>query len=189
MKLKMSDNSLFAILLRSPWWISIAIAGLFVLVAKTWLAPEYVPFGAMGGLPFLVIGVMAAWRQWRAPNPEHIARTLDRVGLMPWAEFSAHLVTALRRQGYVVDAVNAGAVDFQLSRAGQVTLVQCKRWKAASLGIEPLRELVAARQARQADAAMVMTMGKLSDSARQFAKDHQVQVMTPQELAQLMSTP
>ena len=26
MKLKMSSNSLFAILLRSPWWISVAIA-------------------------------------------------------------------------------------------------------------------------------------------------------------------
>jgi len=33
MKLKMSDNSLFAVLLRSPWWISLLVVAGFTLLS------------------------------------------------------------------------------------------------------------------------------------------------------------
>ena len=39
--LKMAPNSLFAILLRSPWWISVGIALVFALASKALLPAEY----------------------------------------------------------------------------------------------------------------------------------------------------
>ena len=67
MKFKMAPNSGFAILLRSPWWVSFAIAAAIVLVCGALLPRDIAPFAAMGALPIAVIGCIAAWRQWRAP--------------------------------------------------------------------------------------------------------------------------
>ena len=51
MKLKTAPNSLFAILLRKPWWVSIALVGVIALAARARaLVPQpYVVFGMMGG--------------------------------------------------------------------------------------------------------------------------------------------
>ena len=56
MKFRMHENSLFAILLRSPWWISIAIAGGIAAVVAL-LVPATLAVAA--ALPFLVIGSIA----------------------------------------------------------------------------------------------------------------------------------
>ena len=77
MKLKMAENSLFAILLRSPWWVSVAVALAILALARALLPPAYVPFGAMGAVPMLVIGAMAALRQWRTPSPAQVEQTLQ----------------------------------------------------------------------------------------------------------------
>jgi len=42
---KLPRNSLFAMLLRSPWWISFAVAGVLSLVAMA-LLPEAYPWSA-----------------------------------------------------------------------------------------------------------------------------------------------
>ena len=48
LKLKMAENSLFAILLRSPWWISLAIVAVISLLSVALLPKAYVGFGVMG---------------------------------------------------------------------------------------------------------------------------------------------
>ena len=79
MKFKMAEKSLFAVLLRSPWWISFALAGGFALASKALLPPQYVVFGALGGFPFAVIGVIAAWKQFSAPSTAHVEATLAQI--------------------------------------------------------------------------------------------------------------
>jgi restriction system protein len=44
MKFKMSEKSLFAILLRSPWWVSFLIGALLVLLTRVFL-PENLRVG------------------------------------------------------------------------------------------------------------------------------------------------
>jgi restriction system protein len=39
-KFKMAEKSLFALLLRSPWWISFVVVGLIVLAAGALLPAE-----------------------------------------------------------------------------------------------------------------------------------------------------
>jgi restriction system protein len=187
MKFKMAPNSLFAVLLRNPWWISYAIVGVFVLASSALLPKEYVAVGIMGSFPFLVIGTMSAWRQWRAPDPKQVAQALKMAGEMSWREFSLALEKGFQRQGFTVGRIANGPADFRLEKAGQVTLVSCKRWKAANLGVESLRELVATRDTLGADRCTVISLRPLTDTGAKFAKSNQVAVMGELELSQVIS--
>ena len=60
MKFKMPRNSIFAVLLRSPWWISAAIAALLSAGGFAALPLEYAAMGVFAAIPFAVIAIMAA---------------------------------------------------------------------------------------------------------------------------------
>jgi restriction system protein len=182
----MAEKSLFAILLRSPWWISLAIAAAFGLASKALLPAQYFFFGALGGLPFVVIGVIAAWRQFSAPSTAHVVDTLARLEALSWRDFSAVVEQAFVREGYAVRRLEGAAADFVLVKAGHTTVLGCKRWKAARLGIEPFQGLQAALGAHQADSALCIATGQVTDKARQFAAEHQIRVLQGVELAQLL---
>ena len=140
MKLEMAKDSLFAILLRKPWWISIGIAAGIALVARAMLPEQYVIAGALGGIPFMAIGAIAAWRQLRAPSAARITSTLEAIGTMSWREFASALEEAFRRDGYAVTRIAGPQADFEIVKAGRTSLVSGKRWKAANTGVLPLRE-------------------------------------------------
>jgi restriction system protein len=183
MKLRMHENSLFAILLRSQWWISIAIALGLTTVATFFLPKVYAAFV---GLPFLVIGAIAGWRQLRLPSAARVERTLEAVRAMSWGDFSAAIEDAFRRDGYTVIRLNGAAADFELTKAGRVALAACKRWKVARTGIEPLRDLYAAKRERDAHECIYVAAGEISDGARAFAAEKSIRVVQPVDLARML---
>jgi restriction system protein len=185
-KLKMARNSLFAVLLRSPWWISFALVLLVALASRALLPEQYVLFGVMGGFPFLVIGGIAAYRQLRAPGDEEIARTMATLAAMPWNEFCGLLEQSYGQQGYIVTRLAGDAADLQLVKAGATTLLSAKRWKAANQGVEAVRALAQARSTRDASHGVYVTIAALGDNARRFAQQNQVDVLTGVALVQLV---
>jgi restriction system protein len=185
-KLKMAEKSLFAILLRSPWWISIALAAAIALIARLTLPAHLVLYVALGATPFLVTGAIAAWKQFRAPSAANISSTLEAIGIMSWRDFSIAVEDAYRRDGYAVTRLPGPEADFEIVKAGRAALVSCKRWKATSNGIEPLRSLHAAMEARDARESFFITTGGLSDSARRFAIEKNIPVIQGAELARLL---
>lgn len=186
MRLKMAENSLFAVLLRSQWWISVAIAAGVVVVSRTLLPADYWLYGAFGGLPFLGIAVIAASRQLKQPGAKRTDAVVERVRAMSLAEFSAALEAALRRDGCEVRPVKRAGADLELSKAGRVTLLACRRWKAAQVGVDPLRELHTAIQAHDAHDGMFVTVGEVSDSARAFAARNAIRLIDGGALALLL---
>ena len=188
LKLKVSENSLFSILLRSSWWISLAVA-LGVLLLARLLAPEayFVPAASLA-LPFIVIGSIAAWKQLRLPGAARVTATAEAVNAMSWREFSALVEQAFQREGYTVTRLD-GAADFKLVKMGKTTLVCCKRWKAASHGLEPLRELDRRREAEEAHDALYVALDGVTDNARGFAGKHRIRLVEGQELAGLLRLP
>ena len=182
----MAEKSLFAVLLRSPWWISFAIAFALALAAKAMLPPQYFVVGALGGFPFVVIGVIAAWKQLRAPDTAHVEGTLAQLSAMAWRDFSAAVEQAFVRDGYTVQRLDGVVADFSLLKAGRTTLLSCKRWKAARLGVEGLQGLQVALGAGAADAGLCITSAQVTEQARQFAAQHQILIMRGEELAQLL---
>lgn len=185
----MAEKSLFAMLLRSPWWVSFLVVGLIVLAAGALLPKEYFVVGALAGFPIFVVGCIAAWKQLRAPNPAQVADMLEAVGSMPWRSFADTLASAWTRAGYTVERINgnnAGA-DMRLTLGGKTTLVSAKRWKAATHGVEPLRELHAAMVASDAPAGIyVAALGQVSDNARLYARDHGIAVLQGDAVAALL---
>lgn len=186
MKFKMAEKSLFAVLLRSSWWISLSIAGVIALASKALLPSEYFLFGAMGGFPFVVIALITLWRQLNAPSTAHVEATLAQINAMPWREFSAALEQALVREGFEAKRLENAAADFELIKGGRTVLLSAKRWKAARLGLEVFQALEAARSARDASSCTCVTTGEVTDKARAFATAHQIRVIEGTELAQLL---
>lgn len=184
MKFKMSEKSLFAVLLRSPWWVSFVLVAVVALVAGAFLPKEYVGAGMLGGFPFFVIGCMAFWRQRNLPSPALTEKVLQSISNMGWGDFSALLETAFTRQGYAVTPLQ-GAADMQLEKKGVLTVVSAKRWKAAALGIEPLRELVATRDQLQASNSVCITLGQVSVKARDYAAQNRITLISDADLVQL----
>lgn len=185
MKFKMAPNSLFAVLLRSPWWISIGIAIAFVAASKALLPDQYWIFGAMGGFPILVIGLIALWQQLQAPSAQKTEAILNAVSAMSWRDFAHALEQAWQRDGYAVQRIE-GAADFVLTRQGKTAVVAAKRWKAAKPGVEALQELHAAMQTRGASECQYVTLGTLSDNAQRFARTHQVKLVQAPALVLLL---
>jgi restriction system protein len=186
MKLRMAKDSLFAVLLRSPWWISVAIACAMTAIALALLPEAYRIFGAVTGLPFLVIACIAAWKQWEAPSSARIDRTLAAVRAMSWAEFSRVMESAYRRQGYGVSALSGSAADFEITKEGRTALVHCKRWKVARTGVEALSDLHAMKEARNAHECIYVAAGEITDNARLFAAKHGIKLVGGAELARLL---
>jgi len=185
--MKMHENSLFAVLLRSPWWISIGVAAATGVLARFALARFSLPeaYAVFIALPFLVIGIYAAWQQLRAPGAGRVAETLDALRTLSSDEFCSALEDAYRREGYTVTRGAAGA-DLELARAGRLTLVACRRWKVARTGIEPLKELDAARQARGAQECIYVAAGAFTENAHAFAAANGIRLLHGAELVKLL---
>ncbi len=188
MKFNLPRNSLFAVLLRSPWWVSVLIALVLGLVAAALLPAQYRVVGSLSGFPFLVIGAMAAQRQWRLPSAARVQQTQAAVAALAWPGFQALLAESFRRNGFELLPKPAGdAVDLLLQRQGKRMLVSARRWKTARLGVEPLRALQAARQADDASAdlpqAVCICLGGATDNALDYARSHAITLWGPADLA------
>ena len=186
MKFQIAKDSLFAILLRSPWWISIAIAAGIVAVVNFVLPTVPVGYAVFAALPFLVIGAVAGWRQLRQPSAARVGNTVEALRAMSWGDFSNALEDAFRRDGYTVSRLAGVGADFELTKAGRTTLVACKRWKVARAGVEPLRELHEAKRARDAHECLYVATGEITDGARKFATEKSVRIVHGAELAKLL---
>ncbi|HKC45581.1 MAG TPA: restriction endonuclease [Burkholderiales bacterium] len=186
MKFQIAKDSLFAILLRSPWWISIAIAAGIVAVVNFVLPAVPAGYAVFAALPFLVIGAVAGWRQLRQPSAARVGNTVEALRAMSWGDFSNALEDAFRRDGYTVSRLAGVGADFELTKAGRTTLVACKRWKVARAGVEPLRELHEAKRARDAHECLYVATGEITDGARKFATEKNVRIVHGAELAKLL---
>ena len=186
MKFKMAPNSLFAVLLRSPWWISIGIALAIVAAAQALLPVEYRVVGSLGAFPLTGIGLVALWRQMRAPSAKRVQVVSQALGTMSWPEFSKALEQAFTQDGFAVERLQ-GAADLSIARAGRTTLVSAKRWKAARQGEEGLQGLHAAAQARDASGCMSIALGEFSPNAERFAKANGIELIQGDKLARLLA--
>lgn len=180
--MKLPENSLFSMLLRARWWVS-ALTGLGVfLVVRLLLDAGFAFFAA---LPFLIIANVVMWRELRAPRGARVDAALEKLRAMSWEEFAGLLEAAYRREGFEVKRVE-GAADFEMRKAGDLTLVAAKRWKASVSGVEPLKALAAAGEQRGASACVHVCATELSERAKDFAMDKQIKRLEGTGLVRLL---
>jgi restriction system protein len=179
----MSEKSLFAMLLRSPWWISFALAVAVGAACFKLFPDRFAVVGALSGLPFAVIGCIAMWKQRGIPNPARVEAILLRLSALPAREFASAVEAAYAKDGYVVTKIAASGADLSIAKAGRMALVNSKRWKAATHGIEPLRELAASMETLDANSGIYIAVNAVSDAARAFASKNSIRLMQGTELA------
>ena len=179
-----AKESLFDVLKRSPWWLSLAIA---IGVAASLQLFLPLAFALFAALPFLVIGGYAAWRQRDIPGPTQTARILERLRALNREEFTALLEDAYRREGCEVSAHGGDAADLELRKGARITLLACRRWKTAQTGIGPVRALGDAMRRRDAGAGAYISAGEISASARQYAAGQAIELIEGEGLARLLA--
>jgi restriction system protein len=189
MKFKMAENSLFAILLRSRWWVSFTVGAGWALLAAALVPQPYKMVAILGSLPFWALGFVAFVRQYDQPTPAQQRALLESAAQQNWNEFAQHLERAWATEGYSVARSKDAAADFVLQRNGKTTLVLAKRWKAGTHGVEPLRALHQAMPAHHAQECAYVCIAPLQDTAQRFADAQQIAILQGLTLATLLQKP
>jgi restriction system protein len=79
-----------------------------------------------------------------------------------------------------------GGVDLVLGRDGNVTLVQCKRWKGRPVPVQTVRELFGVLHDRGAVSAKLVATSKFTSEAIAFAKGKPIELVDSDALLHLL---
>jgi restriction system protein len=100
---------------------------------------------------------------------------------MTWREFERLVAEGFRRRGYgVVEGGGEGpdgGVDVVLTKGAEKFLVQCKHWRAQRVGVDVVRELYGVMAARGATGGFVVTSGRFSGEAQEFAQGRNLKLV------------
>ncbi|MDP3191433.1 MULTISPECIES: restriction endonuclease [Comamonadaceae] len=110
---------------------------------------------------------------------------------MSWQEFELLVGEGFRQQGYqVIENGGGGAdggIDLVLRKGGDKFLVQCKQWKAFTVGVTVVRELYGVMAANGAAGGFVVTSGRFTDDAEAFASGRNITLMDGAALFKLIN--
>ena len=201
-------NIILGITSRLPWWLGVllAIAAWFgfrmlanIEVPLATKAAESGPMVIRQGLrvaasilqyavPVLcLIGalmsvLMGRRRQALGADVQSGARSVDN---LDWREFERLVGHYFEQRGFAVVETGGsadGGVDLKLSKDGERNLVQCKHWRARSVGVEPVRELYGVLAASRGTGAYMVTSGRYTRAARDFAQGREIQLLDGNDL-------
>lgn len=115
----------------------------------------------------------------------------DKVDALSWRQFENLIHEYFRRNGYAVtEAVTGpdGGVDLHLRKDGANATVQCKHWRKKKVDVRIVREQFGVMTAAGADECFVVTSGKFTEAARDFAKGHPITLIDGSRLAELLGS-
>lgn len=175
-----------------PWWVSVVLAVLAFVFLPALLPSAFAKSGIVGlvSLGLLGIAAISALRGWKTARMLEPQTGLDSLRELHWKRFEDLLGEAYRRQGYNVEETLGGGadggVDLVLRRAGEVTLVQCKRWKGKPVPVQVVREMYGILAARHAAAAKVVATTSFTSEAVDFASGKRIELVDGDSLLHLL---
>ena len=176
-------TTLFHILSRQPWWVTLLVAVVAYGIARL-IHEGVAPFVTV---PFVLLAIYILIQQLRSGPPVNVDETLQKVREMSWDEFSAILTEAYSRDGYTVVPADGNGYDFTLTKDGRSTLLQCRRWKSGQVGAGPVRDLAAAVDRKEAYNGICIAANAFSAPARELTKSEPITLVAGRELAQLVA--
>lgn len=179
----MAENSLFAILLRSPWWYSAVAAILLIVLASAIAHGKFLVIGISLSLPFFGIAVYAAIKQLQQPSAKQISKLIAQARKMTAAQVAEKIASNYRQERFDSNLFKGNAADMELTRGYRKLLLCTRRFKAANTGVEPLKQLVAAGTRVEATGYLYVTLGEVTVNAREFAKLNDIEIIQSNELA------
>lgn len=199
---KKNDHILVS-LTELPWWVSVICAGVVYFGLK-YVFPMFATQGVLAqaigkaavtvapwfGLLFLLpipFSLANAWTRRRVLDTQ---RDLSTIRSLSWSEFELMVGELFRRQGYAVEERGGsgpdGGVDLVLRKDGQKTIVQCKHWKAQQIGVTVVRELLGVMVDTQANNGILVSSGRFTNEALEFARGKPIELMDGETLKYLV---
>lgn len=187
-----------------PPWTSIPIAGAgFLLIrffgmrsfaANSPLVALGSMFGNLFGFLFVLACLAGGFLGWkhRRNQAAFLHQHIDLAWLnqLSWQDFERAVAEVYRQQGYEVEELGGGGadggVDLKLRRGGELSVVQCKRWKVYKVGVQPVRELFGVMAAERANRAIFITSGVYTFEALRFAEGQPIDLVDGAQFAQMM---
>ncbi|RFO98290.1 restriction endonuclease [Rhodoferax lacus] len=199
-------EDVFELVAMLPWWGGVAAAiALYVglhayasqVVAPVTTTPQLV--GSVSGtifrtiagffqyiLPVICLGAAAA-SAWKASQRKSLVQgvtastSASSLDGMTWLEFEGLVGEAFRQKGYKVLELGGagpdGGVDLVLTKGSEKLFVQCKQWKAFKVGVDVVRQLYGVMAAKGAAGGFVVTSGKFTTDALEFARGRNVTLL------------
>jgi restriction system protein len=200
-----------------PWWAGVALAFLAYILLHSVAGREVVVnttpgqihtvvlpavLKALAGfgqyiLPLIcLVGavVSAVRRSKRKALITDVATSKARQPLegITWKEFEILVGEAFRLQGYQVAENHAGGpdggIDLVLRKGNEKFFVQCKQWKAFTVGVAVVRELYGVMAAERAVGGFVVTSGRFTKDAEEFANGRNVELIDGPKLMTMIRT-
>jgi len=117
---------------------------------------------------------------------------LQQIRSVDWFQFEKLIGLVYRKLGYEVTrrggANPDGGIDLIIGKDGQSAAVQCKQWKAARVGVKPVREFLGALTDADIRHGKFITLSGYTNQAMQFAKRHDIEILTEAELTQMLES-
>jgi len=204
-------EELFELVVMLPWWAGVLIAisvyfGLHIYASQP-IAPITTTtqisgsilkavFMQVAGVVQYVLPVIcllaAAASAWKASKRKSLlqgvtsSKSAASLEAITWQEFEQLVGEAFRQKGYQVKELGGagpdGGIDLLLTKGSEITLVQCKQWKAFKVGVDVVRSLYGVMAARGAANGIVVTSGKFTADAQEFAFGRNVKLLAGEEL-------
>jgi restriction system protein len=191
---------------RLPWWLCLILAtfawfGLHALAMRP-IAPPTPPINlstviivqlvrtAASAAQYLVpmllvvgacVSIVKRWQRRTLLDSVAEGGATSSVQNLTWQQFEQLTGEAFRRRGFTVTE-NAtlgadGGIDLRLHKDGEKYLVQCKQWRALKVSVGVVRELYGVMAAEGAAGGFVVTSGRFTKEARDFAQGRNVELI------------
>jgi restriction system protein len=202
---------------RLPWWACLAVGGVAYLIlhAVASRPPAVITNAAQmqgvmldslirGGsyafqyiLPILctvAAGMSFVGRRRRRELLLHVTdggAPAAAIDAMSWQDFELLVAEGFRLKGFVVaekgGASADGGVDMELTKDGEKWLVQAKHWRAKQVPVEVVREIAGVMPFRRAIGAYVVTSGRFTAPAREFANGRGIKLVNGSTLSGMLA--
>lgn len=116
------------------------------------------------------------------PSRAHPDPAVD-IRAMKWANVQLLLAEAFRLDGFLVKEIGGESADMVLMKDERTYLVDCRHWRALEVGANAAGELYGAMGRLDAKGGFVVTAGKFTSDALEFARGLNVELIGGRELA------
>jgi len=184
MAFRMAEGSLFALLLRSSWWISVCIALAIITLSLAIAEAQFLILGIAGALPFLGIAAYAGYQQYQRPSRKRIQEVAMEAKTMRADQLAKKIAARYIEKRFDCKTLKGGEANLELSRGHEKILLNSKRFKVANTGIDPLKKLVEAGEKGEATGYLHVALGTVSKAAIDFAKHNNIEIIQADRLAE-----
>ena len=190
-------------LVALPWWSNLVLA-LVVYIGLRFLLPGIaLQSPLLRGISLLLpqlawlfagllvfIAFVSLYHKWQRGELLDSQTSIKTIKALSWKDFEYLVSEAYRRKGFTVRE-NAGAgadggIDLVISKDGKTILIQCKNWRAKSVGVTTVRELYGVLVAEKASEGVIVCSGNFTRDAIEFAQGKSLTLIDGSSLLRLI---